>query len=69
MPNSSKRTYLEIAFVTTILLGSIVFLIVGPKATSKVYDCSLAEISPDYPIEVRQQCRKLRSDKINEQKN
>ena len=69
MPNSSKRTYLEIVFVTIILLGSIIFLIVGPKTTSKVYDCSLAEISPDYPLEVRQQCRKLRSDKINEQKN
>ena len=69
MPNSIKRTHLEIAFVTIVVIGSIVFLTVGPKTTSKVYDCSLAEISPDYPVEVKQQCRKLRTDKINEQKN
>lgn len=30
----------------------------------KVYDCSLAEISPDYPPEVRNQCRKVRMEKI-----
>lgn len=28
-----------------------------------VYNCELAEISPDYPIEVKNQCRKLRSNK------
>lgn len=26
-----------------------------------VYDCSLSEISPDFPPEVRNECRKLRS--------
>lgn len=25
-----------------------------------VYDCSLSEISPDFPIEVREECRKIR---------
>jgi hypothetical protein len=25
----------------------------------RVYDCTLAEISPDYPIEVKQECRRL----------
>ena len=29
----------------------------------KVYNCELAEISPDYPIEVRNECRKLRNGK------
>ena len=28
------------------------------------YDCRLAEISPDYPPEVRNQCRKVRMEKI-----
>lgn len=28
------------------------------------YDCSLAEISPDMPLEVKQACRKLRMEKI-----
>lgn len=26
----------------------------------RVYDCSLSEISPDYPPEVKDECRKLR---------
>jgi len=25
------------------------------------YDCTIAEISPDFPTEVRNECRKLRS--------
>lgn len=25
-----------------------------------VYDCGLAEISPDYPIDVKEECRNLR---------
>lgn len=28
-----------------------------------VYNCSIAEISPDYPVEVKEQCRTLRSNK------
>lgn len=27
-----------------------------------VYDCRLAEISPDYPISVKQECRKMQYD-------
>lgn len=27
---------------------------------SKIYDCTISEISPDFPIEVREECRKLR---------
>ena len=29
-----------------------------PKGT--YYDCRLAEISPDFPIQVKEQCRQLR---------
>jgi hypothetical protein len=28
------------------------------------YDCSIAEISPDYPIAVKEGCRKLRAENI-----
>jgi hypothetical protein len=31
-----------------------------------VYDCSLAEISPDYPQEVKNECRKLRMEELRE---
>lgn len=27
------------------------------------YDCSISEISPDYPIEVKEGCRKLRANR------
>lgn len=27
----------------------------------KVYDCTLAEISPDFPVEVKDACRRIRS--------
>ena len=28
---------------------------------TKVYDCSLADFHPDFPPDVKEQCRKLRS--------
>lgn len=31
-----------------------------------VYDCSLAEISPDYPVEVKNECRRLRMEEFRE---
>jgi hypothetical protein len=30
------------------------------------YDCSIAEISPDYPTAVKEGCRKLRAENIKE---
>ena len=44
-----------------IVLISIVFLIIMPKPQGVTYDCRLAEISPDYPIEVKNECRKRMS--------
>ena len=31
-----------------------------------IYDCSLAEISPDYPQEVKTECRRLRIEEFRE---
>jgi len=43
-----------------VLLALIVYLAMFyGREESKVYQCSLAEISPDYPIEVKNMCRKL----------
>ena len=41
-------------------------MILGGSDNQRVvkYDCRLSEISPDYPIEVKEACRKLRADKI-----
>lgn len=50
--------------IIVILLATCVSVLIisnfGGSYESKIYDCSLSEISPDYPIEVKQECRKLR---------
>lgn len=48
-----------------LLIGGVLFylsmIVLYVKPDGKYYDCSLAEISPDFPIEVRNECRRLRS--------
>lgn len=34
-----------------------------------VYDCRIAEISPDFPIKAREECRKLRMEHIPTEKD
>jgi len=67
MQDSSFRQNLD--FILVIMLGASV-LAFGfymafkyPHVTVR-YDCSISEISPDYPIEVKEACRKLRANKI-----
>ena len=31
------------------------------KGVTVRYDCSISEISPDFPIQVKEECRKLRA--------
>lgn len=64
MSNLIKRSHLEFLFVAVVLTGSVLFLAFGPAPKGRVYDCSLSEISPDYPLEVKNECRKLRAEKI-----
>lgn len=45
-----------------IIMGISLSLI--PTHGTIVYDCRMAEISPDFPIEVRNECRKLKSGRI-----
>ena len=65
MQNTTKRQIIEYTFVAVVLLGSFIFLFVD-KPKGIVYDCSISEISPDYPPEVKEQCRKLRANNIQE---
>ena len=44
------------AVVIITIMGMIMFL---PKQTGVYYNCSIAEISPDIPPAVKEQCRKL----------
>jgi hypothetical protein len=32
------------------------------RSGNRVYDCSISEISPDFPIEVKEECRRLRKE-------
>jgi hypothetical protein len=52
--------------IIVILIGillSILFLN-APKEEGRWYDCTWAEISPDIPPKVREECRKIRSGKV-----
>lgn len=60
MPNTLERVQLLIIGILCVLCISFIFA--GPKPLRKAYDCSLSEISPDFPIEVKQGCRKLRAE-------
>ena len=59
------RNYLPVILILLIVVF-ILFIIGLPRNSEVVYNCSLAEISPDFPLEVKEGCRKLRMDKINE---
>jgi hypothetical protein len=52
---------IPIAFVAG--LWSLFFSIM-PRGNVIVYDCTIAEISPDIPIEVKKKCREARSGRI-----
>jgi hypothetical protein len=51
------------ALVTILFVAAFWVLIFSlmPKHNVVAYDCRLSEISPDFPIEVKEQCRKLRA--------
>jgi len=67
MQDSTFRQNLD--FYSVLLLGIllVVFAVyynyTHPHVVVK-YDCSIAEISPDYPIPVKEACRKLRAENI-----
>jgi len=53
--------------IAVILLVCIVILVNADwNNQTVVYDCSLAEISPDYPQEVKNECRRLRIEEFRE---
>lgn len=67
MQNTSFRQSLDFIFVFVLAVIAFIFVLWyqynNPKLVIR-YDCSIAEISPDYPIEVKEGCRKLRAENI-----
>lgn len=56
--------------VIEIVMGAVLIALVGvgfylgtklPRNTEVRYNCELAEISPDFPAEVKQKCRELKA--------
>jgi hypothetical protein len=39
----------------------------GSQDRVRVYNCDMSEISPDFPIEVKEECRKLRLEEWKKQ--
>jgi len=58
-----KDKLIIVAVFAAILLMSTVLAYL-PKHGEVVYNCSIAEISPDIPLKVKEECRKLRMEKI-----
>lgn len=44
------------------LLVVAAYAIINYQPEGHVYDCRLAEISPDFPIQVKEECRRLRNE-------
>lgn len=60
-PRSLIELLLSAGAVVIVFAIAVMFM---PKKGDVVrYDCSISEISPDYPIEVKEKCRKLRAEK------
>jgi len=60
MAREELRAVIYYVILVITLLSLVAFIVLGPKPEGRLYNCSLAEISPDFPPEVRNQCRKLR---------
>ena len=60
------RGLIELLFLVSasIIAFSLIISFAPRKGDVVVYDCSLAEISPDYPIAVKEKCRAIRAEKL-----
>jgi len=67
MQNSTFRQNLDFFSILALGILLVVFAVywnyTHPHMVVK-YDCSIAEISPDYPPAVREGCRRLRAENI-----
>ena len=57
---------LIIIFLQLMAVCATMYIIISyyPKHGTVAYDCRIAEISPDFPPDVKEQCRRLNMEKI-----
>jgi len=63
----SKKNLVDLIILllsASLMIGALILNFYLPTPRERVYNCSIAEISPDIPIKVKEECRKLRMDKI-----
>ncbi len=71
MQNIDQRSDLKQRVGLVLLILFVIFVMAwsdfGDKNRVRVYSCDLSEISPDFPIEVKEECRKLRLEEWRKQ--
>lgn len=63
----NKTNLIDLAVFISSAILMIVILILNfylPKHGTVTYNCSIAEISPDIPLQVKEECRKLNKKEI-----
>ena len=62
---NDARSIIELLFLAgaSVLVFAFAVMFMPKKGDVIVYNCSIAEISPDFPLEVKEKCRKLRAEK------
>lgn len=63
MNNKVKREVIII--IVSLVFGYFIAQILLTKTRGVYYNCDLVEINPDFPIEVKEECRKLRTTNEN----
>ena len=58
------REVLSAIVAISALIAFIFFA--DPGSRTVIYDCRLSEISPDFPIEVKEECRRMRYEQWKE---
>jgi hypothetical protein len=47
-------------YILALIIMALIITLSSWHKTEKVYDCGLAEISPDYPRDIVEECRAMR---------
>lgn len=57
-----KNINLSIVIAIALILVAVFVMTMAPTSRVVVYNCSIAEISPDIPLRVKEECRKLNAE-------
>jgi hypothetical protein len=60
---------MKLLAIISVLGILIVVLFLGPENKGRYYDCRLSEISPDFPVDVREECRRIRLEEYKNNKS